>query len=148
MKEKIHRKTGISRYAAAIAATILIFIAGFAGGNAIASLKLEEYKQSQQNMLFDLMGLDMKDRLIQGEDICKFDLNSVWEEKVKMGVEMDALERRFGKEDSEVLRQKELYHLIELKTMMLIEDMNSKCSLNHTIIQFFYTNQIIIVFTF
>jgi len=141
MEAKLERRISKTKYLAAIAVTALIFIAGFAGGSALASLKLEEYKNSQQNMLFDLMGLDLKGQLVEGSDICTLSLDELWQEKVRMGVEMDALETRLGKNDPEVLRQKELYTLIEIKTLLLLEEMNNKCDLNHTIVLFFYTNQ-------
>ena len=50
------------------------------------------------------------------------------------------LEKRFGKKDSRVLEQKNLYSQLELKHFKIIKQIEEQCNENYIIILFFYSN--------
>ena len=141
MPEKIKRRISKSSYFAAVCFIALIFLLGTLLGDWIAGLKSKELSTNQQKLTLELIGLELKDKLISQKDVCNLTWQDIWEEKVELGTRINSLELRFGKENPEILNQKEIYGLIEIRTMLLLEEINEKCSQDFNIILFFYTNR-------
>jgi hypothetical protein len=137
---KIKRKISRSAYIAVFCFVLLIFLLGILAGDWIAGLKSKELDKNQQKLTLELTGLELKDRLVNQKDICSLTWQDIWQEKVQLGTQINALESKFGKENEDVLFQKEIYELIEIRTMLLLEEMKLTCSQNISIILFFYTN--------
>ena len=142
MEENRHIKRKISRsaYIAVFCFVLLIFLLGTLAGDWIAGLKSKELDRNQQKLTLELTGLELKDKLVNQKDICNLTWQDIWEEKVQLGTKLNALESKFGKENEDVLFQKEIYELIEIRTMLLLEQMKQECDQNISIILFFYTN--------
>jgi len=140
-REKIRRRVSKVSYIAVILLIILIFLLGMLFGDWIAGLNSKEFSANQQKLMMDLIGLELKDKLISQKDICNLTWQDVWQEKVELGTRINSLELRYGKDNSEILAQKEIYTLIEIRTLLLLEEINQKCNQNFTIIIFFYTNR-------
>jgi hypothetical protein len=95
---------------------------------------------NQQNLIIELNALDLKRQFI-GTDMCSFSLGQLSKERVKLGTNLEALESRVGKTDPQIMLQKEIYELVELKTFFLLSEYDSQCNKNYTLILFFYTNK-------
>lgn len=134
-------KIDINKYVAAFSLATLIFIAGIFLGSYIAQTGLIFLKESQEDLRAQLLGLDLRDRLIAFQDVCEVSLEDIWEDKIELGNRVDTLEKRLGELNPEVLRQKELYQLLEIQTWLILKEKKEKCGGDYSIILFFYTNE-------
>jgi len=141
MPYKIERKISKVNYLALFCFVSIIFLLGILCGDWIASLKSQQLIQNQQKLSLELAGLELKDKLIGQKDVCSLTWNEVWQEKVELGTRLNSLEIRYGKENPDVLNQKEIYELLEIRTMLLLKEIKEKCNQNMTTILFFYTNK-------
>ena len=126
---------------AAIIAAVILFIFGFLLGNYIVNNRMESFKQTEETFLVHLIGLEMRDQVLNSSDICSLDSNEVWSEKVDLGNMLSSLEVRLGKENPDVLLEKEVYELIEIRTLSLVKEIKDNCHEDFSIILFFYTNK-------
>ncbi len=124
----------------ALILSIIIFFFGMLLGNYIAMTQLNEFRQTEERFLVDLVAIDTRDSILQ-ENICSLNTTSLFEEKVALGKMLTDLERRFGKENEEVMAKKEIYELIEIKTLQYIERTKQSCGQDFNIVLFFYTNK-------
>lgn len=127
---------------AAVIAAIILFIFGLLLGNYIVSSRLAAFQQSEQKLLITLIGLEVRDQVLNDEEVCNLDWSDVWKEKVELGKMLSSLEVRLGKENPEVVLRKEAYELIEIKTLYLIQNIKDNCHEDFDIILFFYTNKV------
>jgi hypothetical protein len=141
MSDKIERKISKASFFALFCFVILIFLIGMMVGDWLASLKSQQLIQNQQKLSLELTGLELKDKLIGQKDICSLTWSDIWQEKVELGTRLNSLELRYGKENQDVLNQKEIYELLEIRTMLLINEINEKCNQSFITIMFFYTNK-------
>lgn len=139
-EDEVERNVNLTKYIAAIAVTALIFILGISVGTKIAESKIGEMQDTQQKLTTMLSGLELKNQLLEQTDICQLTWTEIWKEKVDMGNKIGSLEYRYGKENEDVMLQKEIYELIEIRTYLLLEKLNNECQRNLTQILFFYTN--------
>ncbi len=58
-----------------------------------------------------------------------------------MGSLVGILEERFGRYDEKVLKQKEIYSMLEVQHFLLIKENNLQCEIKTPIILFFYSNE-------
>ncbi len=126
---------------AAVIAAIVLFIFGLLLGNYIISSRLQVFQQSEQNLLTQLMGLEIRDQILDKSELCKLGWEDVWQEKVELGKMLTSLEVRLGKKNSDVMSRKEVYELIEIKTLFLVQEIKDNCHEDFDIILFFYTNK-------
>ena len=136
MVKKISKTTYISAFSLAT----LIFLAGFFLSQAFADYRLGLLEKTQENLRTQLLGIDLQTKLLE-ENICDLSWESIWGDKVIIGKEIAKLEEKLGKEDNFVLRQKEFYQLIEIRTLLLLKEIKEKCDQDLNIILFFYTNK-------
>jgi len=139
-EERIKRQIDLGKYLSVFAITALIFILGIFLGNYIAYSRVGELEKAQEELTAQIMGLELKDALLKYGDVCSLTWQDIWEEKVKTGEKIDKLEGRLGKNNADVLRQKEIYELIEIRTFLLLKEIKEKCNETFEIILFFYTN--------
>lgn len=139
-EERVKREIDLSKYVSIFAITALIFILGILVGNYIAHSRLGELEKAQEELTAQMMGLGLKDALLKYGDVCSLTWQEIWKEKVEMGEKIEKLEARLGKDNSDVLRQKEIYELIEIRTWLLLKEIKEKCNEDLEIILYFYTN--------
>ncbi len=118
---------------------IIIFLLGFLFSNYISSLRLEHFRETQEISLYNIIGLDVSEQIIK--DLCSINDSELWKEKVELGRKLTALENKKGKNDKEVLRIKEIYEIIEIKTLILLERIKKECNQSFNIILYFYSNK-------
>lgn len=129
------------KYIAVLSITTLVFVLGILLGNYLASLRVMDVEHLQTKLTTQLMGLELRDELLKHGSLCNLSWWSLGKEKVDMGYKMIALEKRLGKEDEEVLRQKETYQLLELRILLLLQQIKGECKKDINILIFFYTNK-------
>jgi hypothetical protein len=137
---QVKRKISFSSYFAILSFTILIFLLGTLFGNFIAGIESKSLSFNQQNLIIELDALDLKSTLIN-EGMCNFSLKEILDERSTLGANLEALETRIGKTDEQIILQKQIYELVELKTFLLLDKYSMQCNKNYTIILFFYTNK-------
>jgi len=140
--EKIKREINIHKYIAVTALTALIFILGILLGNYLANTRLSSMEKTQTDLTMQISGLELKEKLTSSMDVCNLTWSELLEEKVDMGKKVERLETRFGKENENVLRQKEIYELIEIRTWLILKEAREKCHDGKiNLILYFYTNK-------
>ncbi|MCX6742271.1 MAG: hypothetical protein NTX24_03805 [Candidatus Pacearchaeota archaeon] len=126
---------------AALIATLALFLLGFFLGNYVASSRIEQFRQGEEKLLSSIMGLEVRDQIIGNESICNLNWDDIWGTKVSLGDTLTTLEKRMGKENPDVMLQKEMYELIEIKTLMMVQNIKDNCHEDFNIVLFFYTNK-------
>jgi len=138
MAEKKHNDNWI--FIAALVFSAVIFLFGMLLGNYIANSKMNEFKQTEERFVVDLVALDVRESVLN-ESVCKLNIDDLFEEKVALGRMMTDLEGRLGKENENVVAKKEIYELIEIKTLQYLEKIKTECGENFSTVLFFYTNK-------
>ena len=72
-------KPTVSKYIAAFSLTTLVFIVGIFLGNYIAQSGLTDLKESQEILRTQLLGLDLRDRLITSQNVCEISVKEITE---------------------------------------------------------------------
>ena len=120
--------------------SVVIFFFGLLLGNYIANSKLSEFKQTEERFIIDLVSFDVRESILN-ENVCKLDMSELFEERTALGKMMTELEKRMGKENEDVVAKKEIYELIEIKTLQYLEKIKTECGGDFNIVLFFYTNR-------
>lgn len=139
-REIVKKQNSSWLFIIALVLSIVIFLFGMLLGNYIAMEQLNTFKQTEERLLVDLVALEIRDSVLK-EDICSLSSKDLFEEKQNLGEMLTELERRMGKENQEVLAKKEIYELIEIKTLQNLESIKKECNQNFNTVIFFYTNQ-------
>jgi len=128
-----------TKYVSALAITILVFVIGILIGNYISSSKLTIIEDTQQNIYFNTLGLDIKYELIKGSSCDEISLeNEYFNEITDVGKRLAYLESQLGSNNKDVRKLKEYYHLLEMKHILLINSIENKCNVEFNNVIFFY----------
>lgn len=127
-------------FIAALVLSIVMFVFGMLLGNYIANSKLSEFRQTEEHFIIDLVSFETKESVLN-ENVCKLDMSELFEEKITLGKMMTELEKRMGKENEDVIAKKEIYELIEIKTLQYMERIKTECGDDFNIVLLFYTNR-------
>lgn len=115
-----------------------VFLSGFLLSYMVTYSKYQSVSASQEEIRYQLLSLELEKELI-GDSCEYFDPYYFSTELDKMGSLVGLLEERFGKYDSKVLKQKEIYSMLEIQHFLLIKENNLQCN-NISTILFFYSN--------
>ena len=141
MVEEHKRKVSKKKYTIVFVFTALVFLVGMAIGWQFSNYLVNEITHNEDVLRARLFGIELKYDLMKKWDICEISSDELWEDRVYLGKQISALEKRLGKEDSVVLIQKEFYQLVEIETYLLLEEIKEECEMDVKIILFFYTNK-------
>ena len=141
MVEEHKRKVSKKKYTIVFVFTALVFLVGIAIGWQFSNFLVNEITQNEDILRARLFGIELKYDLLKKGDICEISSDELWEDRVSLGKQISALEKRLGKEDDVVLIQKEFYQLVEVETYLLLEEIKEECDTDINIILFFYTNK-------
>lgn len=139
-KEIVKKQNSSWLFIIALVLATVIFLFGMLLGNYIAMTQLNTFKQTEERFLIDLISLDIRDSVLK-QDVCGLSSKDLFEEKQNLGEMLTELERRMGKENQDVLAKKEIYELIEIKTMQDLEEIKQSCNKDFNMVLFFYTNK-------
>ena len=127
------------RYLAAFLIGTGIFIFGFFLTFMISYFEFERISEFQDVTSYDIF-YDRLSYSIFNEDICsKGSLKDVSRGLNFQGRIIDDLEKKFGKDNMEVLFRKKFYSLVELEHYDFVNQINLKCGNNISTILFFYS---------
>jgi len=129
----------VKRIILAFIIATIIFIAGFLVSYMISYSKYQSVNAAQESIRYSFLNIDLEKQLISSScDL--FDISSLSEELGYMGSIIGVLEERFGKIDSRVIKQKQVYTMLEVQHFLLIKEHSENCNSELPIILFFYSN--------
>ncbi|MEM4703235.1 MAG: hypothetical protein QXP53_02010 [Candidatus Pacearchaeota archaeon] len=120
-------------------ATMIIFILGLLLGNYLATSRIERFQETEEMFLIQLLALESRDYFI--ENFCSSNWQDILDKKISLGQMLTVLEKRLGKDSPKLKNKKEIYELIEIKILELLEKTKKECHEDFNIILFFYTNK-------
>lgn len=136
----LRKKIKSSRYVAALAITLLIFVLGFVTSSQINKNKVDALNYFEQDLRVDSLSSELLLQLIQ-KDLCNsINVTTYNEELSSYGKRITFLESVYGYSSEEVVRLKNYYSLLEIRHWLLAKDMNEKCEENKSFVIYFYTN--------
>jgi len=127
------------KYLAAFGFTALIFIIGILLGLQFSDYTTAKFQLEQESLKIQLISSELKGELFK-KIPCDLKWGSIWVDKVALGTRLETLEKSQGKDDSNLLIQKEYYQLVQIRTWLLLKDLKMDCNSTQSIILFFYTN--------
>ncbi len=128
------------RFVSAIGISSLIFLLGIFLGQAISYYNLSELKQSQENILSDLVGYELAYSILLKQDICNIDFSEIQKERAKLGQKVSDLEEKLGPKNPELLIEKERYQIYQIKEYVFFEKVKEQCNISIPLILYFYSH--------
>jgi len=140
MKErKVHSK---NRYFYAMIIAIIIFILVFSFSYFVSYIEFQRNSNYQNNFAYDIFENKLVLSLFEKEGICsQQSLDRISQDLALRGSIIDNLEKKFGKNNKNVLFQKKFYTLMELEHFEFIKTQSEDCNLDINTIFFFYSNE-------
>lgn len=127
------------RYLVALFITGVIFTLGLLLGAVITESKFTELKDLQQDLRTQLASYDIQSLLVE-ENICKFNnVDDLIQELGLLADRLTAMEEQLGKYDSNVVKLKEYYSLLEIRHWLILKKLNQECGTDYDLILFFYS---------
>ena len=135
------KKIQFSKYIAAFAITLLVFIAGVALGSSSDRKKLAIVDDIEQDIKMNTMGTEIQ-YLLMTDSPCTF-VNSTQMaiELGNLGSKLTFMESQLGTDDKRVLELKEYYHLLELRHWLFLKKAKEECDKNFELVLYFYSNK-------
>lgn len=129
-----------SNYLLAFLIGTLIFLLGFTITYAVSFVEYKSISNSQQAGAYSIFEDKLQYTMFNKTD-CKNSFAQVSSELAAQGQIIDDLERKFGKNDPDVLFRKKFYTLAELEHLDFLNIIKEQCNLtNINTILFFYSN--------
>jgi len=126
----------------AFAITALIFVTAIIANNFFNAKRIEQLRSIEEGISIDILSLETQFDLLQ-EQSCK----NISEDSI-LSRELDTLasklsfaEAQLGADNSEVLRLKRHYSLLEIKDLLLMQKVSEKCALEPIFLLYFYSNE-------
>jgi thiol-disulfide isomerase/thioredoxin len=130
-----------SRYLAAFALTVIVFLIGYMIGTGISDRKLNNLAYLEQDIRVNSLSNELVFLLVQ-KDLCSsINTTSYTEDLGKIGKRLTYLESLYGYNAPEVISLKNYYSLLEIRHWMLHEEVNAKCGYDTPLVLYFYTNE-------
>ena len=129
-----------NRYIISLIIGTLVFLLIFAISYSISYFELQRVSNLQTGVGYDIFE-DKLDYSFFNINICGTEsFEKVSQDLGFQGRIIDDLERKFGKQDEDVLFRKQFYSLIELEHFEFVKTYNAKCGNKIDTILFFYSN--------
>jgi len=129
-------------YATAFAITTLIFGTAFYTANYFNNLRVEEIRIAQDNVFTDILSLETQFALLAANSCRDISENSVLSKEITpLGARIAYLEAQESGDQADVARLKRYYSLLQIKDLLLMQEVSEKCGLNPIFILYFYSNQ-------
>ena len=129
-----------NRYLISLVIGTLVFLLVFAISYSVSYFEFQRVSNLQVGVGYDIFK-DKLDYSFFKEDICGTEsFEKVSQDLGFQGRIIDDLERKFGKQDEDVLLRKQFYSLIELEHFEFVKTYNEKCGNKIDTILFFYSN--------
>ena len=128
------------RYFLSFVIATIVFIIGFLITNMVAFLEYQKLTEMQNPTYYNILETKLKYTLLN-EDLCS---ESGYIDLTKslglQGQIIGDLETKFGKNDPQVLFEKQFYSLLQMEHLEFINYLNEKCNKKINVVLFFYSN--------
>jgi len=129
------------RYVLAFIIGTLIFIFGFLLTYSISYFEFQRISDFQGITSYNIFDNKLRVSLFN-EDICSaISFKKVSDDLAFQGAIIDDLEKKFGKNNKDVLFRKKFYNLVELEHFEFVNQVNEECNKSIPTILFFYSNE-------
>jgi hypothetical protein len=134
------KKINKSKYIAAFALTLVVFLVGYIVGNFISGTKLNSLSTLEQDIRIDSLSNELVFQLMEKGPCQGINMTLYTEDLLNIGKRLTYMESIYGYDSDKVVGLKKYYSLLLTRHWMLSEDMNAKCSYNRPLLLYFYTN--------
>lgn len=128
------------RYMLSFAIGTIIFISIFGLSYFFSYLQLQRISNLQTSTSYDIFEKKIEYSFFEGDSCPKEAYRDVSESLGFQGRSIEDLERKFGKDDVDVLSQKKFYTLVELEHLEFVNFLNKNCNSTIVPVLFFYSN--------
>lgn len=136
----VKKKINYWNFGIALIAASILFFGGLFLGNQLTSLQVQGIKSIQEDLKTSLTSLELRHTLLQ-KNICGLsDFGEFSEELGSLGKKLSNLESRYSKGDSNILKLKEPYFLLEIRHYLLMQEAKERCGTDFDLILYFYSN--------
>lgn len=134
------KKIKSSRYMAAFALTLVIFLLGYIIGTMISEAKLQKVYDLENDIRVESLGNELLFQLVS-RDLCDaINMTSYTSELTKIGRRLTYMEGLYGYDSPPVSQLKNYYSLLLIRHWLLSEKLRDKCGIEKPLVLYFYTN--------
>ena len=129
------------RYILAFIITSAIFATAILISNKLNANKLLQVRAMEDKMSIDILSLETQFDLLQELSCKQIDNSTILSSELSnLADRLSYMEEQRGAEDTEVIRLKKRYSLLQIKDLLLIKKISNKCNTAPNIILYFYSN--------
>ena len=129
-----------TKYVAAFAITIIIFLIGLSIGSLSDRTKLSSIETLEQELKMDTLGTEIQYILISESPCAYINSSELAVELSNLGSKLTFMESQLGVDDPRVLDLKEYYHLLELRHWLFNKQAKKECGIDDDLVLYFYSN--------
>lgn len=129
-------------YVLALVITGAIFGTALYVSNYLNDRRLAEIRATQDNISIDILSLETQFELLAEHSCRDIAENSVLSRELRpLAERLSFMEEQRSIDDEELLRLKRYYSLLQIKDLLLMQRVATKCDLNPVFILYFYSNE-------
>jgi hypothetical protein len=122
--------------------TALIFATAFYASTYFNSRRAAEIRSAQDNISIDILSLETQFQLLAEHSCRDISENSVLSKEIRpVGERLSYLESQSNVDQEELLSLKRYYSLLQIKDLLLMQQVAEKCGLEPVFILYFYSNE-------
>lgn len=135
------RKAKRNSYIIAFVITAAIFATALYASNYFNNQRIADIRTTQDNISIDILSLETQFDLLAEHSCRDISENSVLSKEIRpLADRLSYLETQSNVDVSELLRLKRYYSLLQIKDLLLMRKVASKCGLKPVFILYFYSN--------
>lgn len=136
-----NRTVRLSNYAMAFLITALIFATALYASNYFNNQRIAQIQATQNNIAIDILSLETQFALLAEHSCRDISEDSVLSSEIQtLAQRLSYLESQTGVNEEELIRLKRYYSLLQIKDLLLMQEVANKCDLNPVFILYFYSN--------
>jgi hypothetical protein len=129
-------------YIVAFLLTALIFATALYASNYFNNRRIADIKATQDNISIDILSLETQFDLLAEHSCADIKENSVLSTEIQpLAQRLSYLESQNGVNQQELTRLKRYYTLLQIKDLLLMQQVTKKCNLKPVVILYFYSNK-------
>lgn len=137
----LRKKLRTRRYITVFFLTTAIFVLGLVIGGYNTEKKLTDLTNLQEELKTHTLDVEMQYNLL-AQDPCGFvNVTALTDELYDISLKLDYMENVMGTDNTEVIRLKQYYSLLELQHWGFLKKVNKECRRNDNLILYFYSNK-------
>jgi hypothetical protein len=134
------KKIKSSRYVAAFAVTLVVFLLGYIVSSEINNIKFNKLTDLEQELRTGSLSNELVLQLIQTDQCESINVSSYTSELSTYGKRLTYLESLYAYSSQKIMDLKIYYTLLEIRHWILAKEINNRCNENITLVLYFYTN--------